>query len=90
MICHRIHFFGNVQGVGFRYTTCSVARGFEVTGFVCNCPEGSVDLVVEGESGEIERFLESLCDRMSGHIEREEIDTEPASGVFIGFGIDNA
>jgi acylphosphatase len=87
MTCQRIHFFGNVQGVGFRYTTCSVAREFEVTGFVRNCPNGSVELVVEGESDEIERFLESLRDRMSGHIEREEIDTEPASEAFIGFGI---
>jgi acylphosphatase len=87
MICHRIHFFGNVQGVGFRYTTCSVARGFEVTGFVRNRPNGSVELVVEGESDEIERFLESLRDRMSGHIEREEIVTESTSGAFIGFGI---
>jgi len=46
MIRHRIHFFGNVQGVGFRYTTCSVARGFDVTGFVRNCSNGSVELVV--------------------------------------------
>ena len=87
MICHRILFFGNVQGVGFRYTTCSVARGFAVTGFVRNCPNRSVELVVEGESDEVKRFLELLRDRMSGHIEREEIVTEPASGTFVGFGI---
>jgi len=87
MIRHRIHFFGNVQGVGFRDTACSAARGFEVTGFVRNCSNGSVELVVEGETGEIERFLELLRDRMEDHIEREEITTEPASGEFGGFGI---
>jgi len=87
MIRQRIHFFGNVQGVGFRYTTCSVARGFEVTGFVRNCSNGSVELVAEGESAEIERFLESLRDRMGEHIEREESVVEGASGEFGGFGI---
>jgi acylphosphatase len=87
MIRFRIHFFGNVQGVGFRYTTCSAARGFEVTGFVRNCSNGSVELVAEGESAEIERFLESLRDRMGEHIEREESVMEVASGEFGGFGI---
>jgi len=87
MIRRRIHFFGNVQGIGFRYTTCSVARGFEVTGFVRNCSNGSVELVAEGQSAEIERFLATLRDRMEGHIEREEIITEPASRAFGGFGI---
>ena len=87
MIRHRIHFFGNVQGVGFRYTTCSVAQRFEVTGFVRNCSNGSVELVTEGESAEIERFLESLRNRMGEHIEREESVIEGASGVFGGFGI---
>jgi len=71
MTRRRIHFFGNVQGVGFRYTTCSVAHGFDVTGFVRNCPNRSVELVAEGESGEIERFLDALRAQMGGYIERE-------------------
>jgi len=87
MIRHRILFFGNVQGVGFRYTTSSVARGCDVTGFVRNCPNGSVELVAEGKLGEIKRFLELLRDRMGDHIEREEINAEPASGEFSVFGI---
>ena len=87
MTRQRILFFGNVQGVGFRYTTSSIARGFNVAGFVRNCPNHSVELVVEGEQGEIERFLDTLRDRMDGYIEREEVDAGPASGEFSGFGI---
>jgi acylphosphatase len=87
MIRLRIHFFGNVQGVGFRYTACSVARGFKVTGFVRNRPNGSVELVVEGELSDLERFLASLRDRMGNHIDQEEIVTEEASGEFREFGI---
>ncbi len=85
--CRRIHFFGNVQGVGFRYTTCSVARGFDVTGFVRNRRDGDVELIVEGKSKKIERFLDALRDRMGGYIEREEAFDEPATGEFGGFGI---
>ncbi len=79
MIRRRICFFGHVQGVGFRYITCSVARGFCVNGYVRNRPDGSVELVVEGESQEIQRFLDSFCDLMSSHIERTEIIKEPST-----------
>ena len=82
-----IHFFGNVQGVGFRHTTHSIASGFDVSGFVRNLRNGSVELVVEGNTAEIDRFLEVLRNRMSGHIDREEIVDVPATGEFAGFGI---
>lgn len=83
----KIQFFGDVQGVGFRYTACSVAQEFNVTGYVRNIRNGSVELVVEGKPKEIDRFLETLHDRMSDHIDREEVVEELASGEFIGFSI---
>jgi acylphosphatase len=87
MIRKTIHFFGNVQGVGFRYTTCSAVSGFNVSGFVRNLRNGSVELVVEGDVAEIERFLGALRDRMGGHIDREETVEASATGEFDGFGI---
>ena len=33
-----VYYFGRVQGVGFRYTARSLARRFEVAGFVRNLP----------------------------------------------------
>jgi acylphosphatase len=41
-----VHYSGHVQGVGFRYTTRSIARGYEVTGFVQNLEDGRVSRVV--------------------------------------------
>ena len=38
-------FEGHVQGVGFRYQTICVAKGFEVTGFVHNLVDGRVHLL---------------------------------------------
>ena len=46
--CRRIIFHGRVQGVGFRYTTHRIARGFPVTGFVRNLTDGTVELVACG------------------------------------------
>ena len=87
MIRKTIHFIGNVQGVGFRYTTCSVAGGYDVSGFVRNLRGGSVELVAEGNAAEVKRFLDTLRTRMEGHIDREEIADAPATGEFAGFGI---
>jgi len=52
-----IQFFGNVQGIGFRYTTCAVAKQFDVTEYVCNAIMG-VELVVESTGREIRLFFD--------------------------------
>ena len=87
MIRKTIHVFGNVQGVGFRYTTRSAVAEFNVAGYVRNLGNGSVELVVEGNDAEIERFLKVLRNRMSGHINREEVRESPATGEFSGFSV---
>ena len=45
----RVVFSGRVQGVGFRFTCQSLARGFDVAGYVRNLADGRVELVAEGE-----------------------------------------
>ena len=44
----KVVFRGHVQGVGFRYQTLDVAKGFDVSGFVRNEMDGTVTLEVEG------------------------------------------
>ena len=84
----KAYFSGMVQGVGFRYTTVSVARGFNVTGCVRNLPDGRVHLVAEGEPKELDAFLESVRDRMSHYVRACRFQSGPASGEFVGFGIE--
>jgi acylphosphatase len=67
----RIIFQGRVQGVGFRYTTASAARAFQINGYVRNCPDGSVELVAEGRAEDVDRLLESLGATFAGNIERQ-------------------
>ena len=87
MLRSEIIFTGRVQGVGFRYTACRVAERFDVSGWVRNEPDGSVRCVVEGEAGEIERFLASLRDAMADHIEDMKSTPAAATGEFAGFTI---
>ncbi len=64
----QVLYSGHVQGVGFRYTTRSIARDYEVTGYVRNLADGSVEVVAEGPVDQLDGFLEEVSDRLSGHI----------------------
>jgi acylphosphatase len=78
---------GHVQGVGFRYTTQSVASGFAITGYVRNRSDGRVELVAEGAAGEVERFVQAIADEMGGYIHGRELTQAPATGEFSDFGV---
>ena len=82
-----VYYSGRVQGVGFRYTTRSVARGFAVTGFVKNLPNGRVQVVVEGAKAEIEAFLRTIRAEMGHHVSGVEETTHPATGQFSRFEV---
>ena len=56
----RVIYEGRVQGVGFRYTTKDLSRGFDVVGTVKNLPDGTVELIISGEIGEVTEFLREL------------------------------
>ena len=84
---YEIRFTGRVQGVGFRYTTCRVAGRFEVTGWVCNEPDGSVRCVAEGEVEELERFVDAVKDAMEGYVSGADVRVAGASGEFASFGV---
>jgi acylphosphatase len=82
-----VKFVGNVQGVGFRFTTCRLAGAFEVTGSVRNCLDGSVECTVEGPRDEIARFLQAMEDRMGYFIRNRTETPAPYSGRFNGFSV---
>lgn len=84
----RVLYSGHVQGVGFRYTTCQVARGFEVTGTVRNLPDGRVELVAEGTREELEAFRRAIRDSGLGRFIRDEaVSWSEAVGDMKGFRI---
>ena len=82
-----VFFSGHVQGVGFRSTVGTLARGYTVTGFVKNLRDGRVQLVVEGQPKEIEAFLAAIRKERDKYIKNTEETTMPATGEFDKFEI---
>jgi acylphosphatase len=84
---HTVYYTGHVQGVGFRYTARSIARGFDVAGFVRNLDDGRVELVAEGQPHEVDAFRREVRDRFFNYIRDEQCNVRPATGEFTGFDI---
>ncbi len=82
-----VWFSGHVQGVGFRYTSCGLARRIGVGGYVRNLPDGRVHLVVEGEVDEIDSLLAAIQERLGPYIREQREDRRPATGQFRQFDI---
>ena len=56
----QVFYEGNVQGVGFRWAVRDAAKGFDVTGWVRNLPDGRVELQATGEEDEVRAFLDRI------------------------------
>jgi len=82
-----IIFHGRVQGVGFRFSTYQIAQKFRVQGYVRNLPDGTVELVVEGERIEIQQFLTELTNYFSENISRTTEPAEACEETFTSFEI---
>jgi len=83
----RVLFSGRVQGVGFRFTACRVAAGYDVSGYVRNLPSGQVECVVEGEEVEINAFIDALAGAMSGYVTDQTQQVAPYTGKFSSFTV---
>ncbi|MEN6425410.1 MAG: acylphosphatase [Phycisphaerales bacterium] len=82
-----IIFRGRVQGVGFRYTTHSVARQYAVAGFVRNQPDGSVEMHVQGDATEIDNFIADVQAEFAGHVRDTQIEPAVFSPHYTDFQI---
>lgn len=82
-----VHYSGNVQGVGFRWTARNLAGGFDVGGYVRNLPDGRVELYAEGEKKEVQGFLDAVRKEMGRRIRDEKTQWGPPTGQASGFNI---
>ena len=60
----RLHlrFVGQVQGVGFRWTSSMVARELGLTGWVVNNPDGSVTAEIQGAPDHVGAFIPQMLE----------------------------
>lgn len=80
-------FEGRVQGVGFRYQTMGVAKGFEVAGTVQNLADGRVLLCVEGEESEVRAFQAAVAEELGNFIRKSNVKTDTGPRTCQGFRI---
>ncbi len=53
-------FLGLVQGVGFRYNALRLANSLNLTGYVKNRIDGSVECQIQGDSNKINEFISQI------------------------------
>lgn len=49
--------YGRVQGVGFRWFTLNTAQLIGIHGYVKNRPDGTVEILAQGNKDQLERFF---------------------------------
>ena len=80
IIRKHFYFSGRVQGVGFRYQACRIARNLGLTGYVKNLWDGRVELEAQGEERIVWDLVSILHKQPYIRIEDMEIrDMEPKS-----------
>jgi acylphosphatase len=76
MISLQVFYQGHVQGVGFRFTVRHIAKGFDVTGWVRNLPDGRVELQVTGDEEEVREFLGQVAQSELQSLIREQSENK--------------
>ena len=87
IIREHVIFHGRVQGVGFRYQAMFAARNFDLTGWVENLPDGSVEMEVQGTPVGIACLMKHM---RSGHwirIDDMDVESIPVVPGERGFGV---
>ena len=82
---------GRVQGVGFRYYTAKTAARHQVTGWVMNLSDGSVQACFEGDEEQVRAMVE-WCRRGPDQAQVEELIEQSSdyTGEFSGFNVRHA
>ncbi len=80
-------FRGRVQGVGFRYTASHIAGRYEVTGFVRNLPDGSVEMLVQGSAQQVDHCIQDVREYFDDSIRDLQVKQAPFDPRYADFRI---
>jgi len=87
MIAKRIIFIGRVQGVGFRFTARRAASRRQLTGFVRNLWDGTVEMLAQGRPEDIDDCIQDLKEYFAGYLKETSIEEIPPDPRYIDFKI---
>jgi acylphosphatase len=82
-----IIFIGRVQGVGFRFTVFNIANRYQLTGLVRNLTGGSVEMIAQGFSEDIDDCIQDIFESFAGHISQTKIEDIPSNPQYTDFKI---
>lgn len=83
-----VRFRGTVQGVHFRNFTRKYAKRMQVSGWVRNMPDGSVEAMFEGEDGAINEVIRMLTeDHPYARVEHVDVIWSRSRNEFPNFEI---
>ena len=77
MVRKHYRFTGRVQGVGFRFQACMLARSLNLTGYVQNLWGGRVEMEAQGEETLVWDLVSAL--HRQPYISIEDMDVEDRS-----------
>lgn len=82
-----IIFAGRVQGVGFRFTAFNIANRYELTGYVCNMPDGTVEMFAQGPAETIDDCVRDIGEEFGRYIRETRIEEAPLDPQYKDFKI---
>ena len=86
-IAKHIIFTGRVQGVGFRFTALDIANRCNLTGFVRNLPDGTVEMLAQGSANDINDCIQRIKEAFAGYIREVKIEEIPVNPQYKDFKI---
>ena len=87
MFAKHIIFIGRVQGVGFRFTAHRAAGRHQLTGFVRNVPNGTVEMLAQGRPEDIDDCIQDIKEYFAGYIRETKIGEIPPDPRYTDFKI---
>jgi len=87
VIAKNVIFSGRVQGVGFRFTVHRIAGRHQLTGFVRNLPDGSVEMLAQGAAEDVDGCIADIQESFGGYVRDVNITELPADPRYTDFKI---
>ena len=87
MVARHIIFTGSVQGVGFRFTAHRMAGRHQLTGYVRNLRDGTVEMLAQGAAEDIDDCVRDIRNCLTGHVREVQVEEIPPNPTYIDFKI---
>ena len=87
MVAKQIVFIGRVQGVGFRFTAHRMAQRHQLTGFVRNLPDGTVEMLAQGAVWDIDDCIQDIKEYFGDYIRETRVQEIPTNPKYRDFRI---